>query len=348
MQLSTNVSLSGGVGLLSGERVTIRKVAQTAGVSIATVSRVFAGSETVSEVLRERVREAARTLDYTPHAVAQSLALGRTLVVGLLVPNLANPAVCRLIKRVMQQAQQAGYRLIIADADENSDAEPTLGSNLLQRTDGLVLVSPRADTGTIAALADQNKPLVVVNRPVESVGLCNVLVDDFGAMCQLADHVAGLGHRRVAYLHGPTRSWEAARRLEAVETTLGGRGVEMVRIDGAGTLEDGQHAVPQVLAARCTAVMTYNDLMAFGVLGALHERGLRVPEDISVSGFDDVPFARCVSPTLTTATGRQQEVGTLAWAALHGLLDGGPPPATEVLTAEPVFRGSTAAAPPVG
>lgn len=330
---------------MSEERVTIRQVARTAGVSIATVSRVFAGTAPVSDALRQRVEEAVRTLDYTPHEVARSLALGRTSVVGILVPNLADPYVCGLVKRILHEAEKARYRLILADSDEDDEVESTLGAGLLQRGDGLIIFSPRGEAKSIEAFADAGKPVVVVNRPVESPRLTSVVVEGYQAMRDLAGHVADLGHRRIAYLRGPDRAWQDAERLRAV-LSLSERGVEVIPMECGGTLNDGYHAVPAALSAGCTALMAFNDLSAFGAFGALHEHGLRVPEDISVTGFGDVPLARCVFPMLTSVKGRQFEAGTATWNALAAMLDGAEPGGQTVLRAEAVFRGSTAPPPP--
>jgi LacI family transcriptional regulator len=330
------------VDRVKDERVTIRQVAATAGVSIATVSRVFAGSASVSDLLRQRVEEAVHDLGYTPHEVARSLALGRTSVVGIMVPNLADPFVCGLVKRILHEAENAHHRLIVADSDEDAQVESSIGRNLLQRGDGLIVYSPRGDDRTIESFADSGKPVVVVNRPVDSPKLASVVVDGQQAMCDLAQRVADLGHRRVAYLRGPARSWQDAERWRAV-SSLSGNGVALVPIESGGSLSDGYHAVPTALEAGCTAVMAFNDLSALGALGALRERGLRVPEDVSLTGYGDVPLIRCVSPTLTSARGRQTETGTAAWQALAAMLGGGPPGGRTVLQAEAVFRDSLAA-----
>ncbi len=331
---------------MNEQRVTIRQVAQAAGVSVATVSRVLAGTARVSDTLRERVEQAARLLAYTPHEVARSLARGRTLTIGMLVPNLANPYVCGLVKQVLHEADQAGYHLIVADSDEGEDTEFALGIDLLRRGDGLILHSPRGDTGAITALAQHGKPVVVVNRSVDDPNLSTVVVDEYPAMHQLAHHLADLGHRNIAYLRGPARSWQDDERWRAV-STLSERGVGVTAIDAAGALQGGHGAVPTALATGCTAIMAFDDLTAFGVLGGLREHGLRVPEDISVTGFGDVPLARCLTPTLTGACGQQLEAGSAAWQTLAARLDGGPPGSRTVLRAEPMIRSSTAP-PPAG
>ncbi|HEX5495914.1 MAG TPA: LacI family DNA-binding transcriptional regulator [Mycobacteriales bacterium] len=331
---------------MNEERVTIRQVARTAGVSIATVSRVFAGASSVSDTLRRRVEEAVDDLGYTPHEVARSLALGRTSVVGILVPNLADPYVCGLVKRILHEAEKVHYRLIVTDTDENGTVEAAMAAGLVQRGDGLIAFSPRSDDEVIESFAGGGKPVVVVNRPVDSPRLSSVVVDGYPAMRELAGHLADLGHRRVAYLRGPARSWQDAERWQAV-STLSERGVEVIPVECGGSLTDGYQAVPVALEAGATALMAFNDLSAFGALGALRELGKRVPEDVSITGFGDVPLTRCLYPTLTGAQGRQSDAGTATWRAMAALLNGERPGNRTVLRAEPVFRDSTAP-PPAG
>lgn len=330
------------------ERLTIRQVAEDAGVSVATVSRVLAGSRSVSPELAVRVVDSARRLGYAPHAAAQSLASGRTRVVGVLVPNLANPYFYVLIKRMLRDAERDDYRLIVADSDENVGAERGLWQSLLRRTDGMILCSPRSGVGVISHLTDEAKPVVVLNRRIEHVALSNVVVDSYSAMRQLARHVRDLGHEKIVYVQGPQRSWEGQERWRAVRAALGGEaasGVTVTAIRAGGAMEDGHAAVPEVLRSGCTAVLAYNDLVAIGVIAGLAEAGRRVPDDISVAGFDDIPFARFVSPPLTTARSPQDEVGSAAWQTMVGLLGGDRPGSRVLLPAHPVIRASTAPVP---
>jgi DNA-binding LacI/PurR family transcriptional regulator len=196
-------------------RVTIRQVAAEAGVSAATVSRVLAGSTAVAPDLAGRVLDAVQRLGYSPHAVAQSLASGRSKVVGVLVPNLANAYFYALIKRMLADAGHDGYRLIIADSDEDIAAEQELWTNLFDRTDGLILCSPRSATAALRQLAERGKPLLVLNRSVADRRISEVVVDAYPAMRLLTAEIARLGHTRVAFLDGPQRSWQAKARRRA-------------------------------------------------------------------------------------------------------------------------------------
>lgn len=322
-------------------KVTIRQVAKSAGVSVATVSRVLAGADSVSQELTARVLEAARELGYTPHAVAQSLARGSTRVVGVVAPNLANPYFYALIKAMLHEADRDGFRLLIADSDESLTAEAALALSLLGPSDGLVMISPRCNDEVLVELARQGKPVTVVNRHLE--GLSMVLVDNHSAMRRLGQYVVGLGHTRLVYLQGPARSWQERERWRAMRN-LRMPGITVVPVRAGGTMEDGHAAVPKILTTGCTAVVAHNDLTAIGVIAGLAEHGLSVPADLSVTGFDDIPFARFTSPALTTVHTPTEDIGRAAWRTMAGLLRGDQPGARVVLSAEPLIRAS--AAPP--
>jgi len=326
---------------IRASRMTIRDVAREAGVSPATVSRVFGGSGTVSGLLAERVRESARRLGYSPHSAAQSLASGRTRLVGVLVPNLANHYFYAIIKRMLHDAERDGYRLIVADSDESLVAERELGANLLRQTDGLILCSPRAPHNVLQDFVEVGRPVLVLNRLVDDPAMANVVVESYAPMRQLTTHVAELGHERVVYLQGPMRSWQSKERWRAVRS-VARQGLDVTAIRVGATMEAGHSAVPQILRTGATAVLAYNDLAAIGVIVGLGERGVRVPEDISVTGYDDIPFARYVTPPLTTVRSPQDEVGSIGWKTMSGLLDGEHPGVRTLLAAEPVIRSSTA------
>jgi DNA-binding LacI/PurR family transcriptional regulator len=320
---------------------TIRDVARDAGVSVATVSRVLAGSASVSGALAVRVRESVRRLGYTPHTVARSLASGRTRLVGALVPNLANHYFYTLLKRLLHDAERDGYRLIVADSDEDVGAERELALNLLAQTDGLILCSPRVPANVLRQYLARGKPVLVLNRAVDTVPVSQVMVESYPAMRQIAAHVAQLGHHRVLYLQGPLRSWQSKERWRAVRS-LARQGLDLTAVRVGATMSAGHEAVPRVLDSGATAVLAYNDLVAIGLVVGLAERGVRVPEDLSVTGYDDITYSRYVTPPLTTVRSPQDEVGSVAWKLMDGLLHGDPPGARTVLAAEPVIRRSTA------
>jgi LacI family transcriptional regulator len=321
-------------------RPTIRQVAGEAGVSVATVSRVFAGSATVSAELTQRVLDVAARLGYAPHVVAQSLAGGRNHIIGMLVPNLANPHFYALIKQVLHEAERDSYQVIVADSDESLTAERNLGMSLLRRSDGLIMCAPRSGTAALRELIDVGKPMMMVDRMVDEPVMSSVVVDAYVGMRDLVQHLVDQDHRHITYLHGPARSWQEQERWRAVRG-FRKRGVRVDEVAAGATLEDGQRVTGDVLATGCTAVVAHNDLTAIGLLAALAEHGVRVPEDMSVTGYDDIPFGGFMSPPLTTVRVPELEAASTTWQTMRGLLGGHRPGARTVLRSEPVIRRST-------
>jgi LacI family transcriptional regulator len=336
----------GGGSAEGRKRPTIRQVADAADVSVATVSRVFAGSAAVSAGLTQRVLDAAGRLGYAPHVVAQSLAGGRNNLVGMLVPNLADPHFYALIKQVLHEAERDSYQVLVADSDESPAAEGNLGTSLLHRSDGLIMCAPRSGPAALRELLDLGKPVLMVDRVVTDPVMSSVVVDAHAGMRDLVRHLVDLGHRHITYLHGPARSWQEQERWRAVRG-FRKRGVRVDEINAGATLEDGQRVAAEVLATGCTAVAAHNDLSAIGLVAALAEQGVRVPEDLSVTGYDDIPFGRYTSPPLTTVRVPELEAASATWQTMRGLLDGHRPGARVVLRSEPVLRGSTGSPPEV-
>lgn len=324
-----------------GGRVTIQQVADAAGVSIATVSRVMSRTETVRPDLAERVRRAAAELGYRPNAAAQGLATGVSRMVGVVVPNLANPYFYDIIKSMNASAVADGYRMLIADANEDPDEEIELGRGLLRQVDALVLVSPRMSVESLHELEDESLNVVLVNRASIGVGLPTVSVDNFGAMLELAGHLAKLGHTDVAYVAGPEQSWQAQERWRAI-SQASAFGLRPTLVPGGATIDAGYAAVDAALVSNPSAIVCFSDLVAFGALARLSELGLDVPGDISLTGFDDIAFARYAKPALTTAANPQRELGTTAWKLVAEVLRGERPAQQPLLPAPLVVRESTA------
>ncbi|WP_168800445.1 DUF6807 family protein [Cellulomonas telluris] len=304
---------------------TIAEVATAAGVSRATVSRVMNGRDTVDAALAARVREVAARLHYRPSTVARSLSLGRTETVAVVVPDLANPMFQQVLRGVTGAAGEAGYRVLVADTAEHAGDEERVVLDARTRCDALVLVSPRMPERALRALLPQVRPAVVVNRAPD--GTTPTLEIDYAdGIAQIVDHLLGLGHRHLLYLAGPPESASHLRRLEALRAAAAHRsGVRLSEMPAGATVEAGYAVAEDVLAARPTAVVAYNDLVAFGLLARLNELGVAVPGDVSIVGFDDVELARFATPSLTTAAVPQAELGRLAWEHLRPVLAGGDP-----------------------
>ena len=322
---------------------TIHDVAREAGVSIATVSRSLNGQARVSETTRQRVLAVARALDFIPNRAARGLVTGRLGNVGVLVPDVANPFFGPIVAGIEEIAQARDMGVFLADSREDPDAELGLVRRLGQQADGVVLVASRLPDATLQEIATRT-PTVLVNRVVP--GLPAVAVDAHQGRRDLLTEVAGLGHRTVAYLDGPVRSWSGRAKRAGLEDAAAGLGVELlVRGPYSPSYGAGRALAAEVLETDATAVVAFDDLIAWGLLTRAQELGVRVPQDLSVAGFDDALEEGMARPGLTTVSPQGASMGALAAQQLMGLLDGATEPAVEMLACEVVVRGSTGPAP---
>ncbi|UUN30343.1 LacI family DNA-binding transcriptional regulator [Streptomyces sp. FIT100] len=326
----------------NAKRITIADVARTAGASVATVSRVLNGVDTVDPVLAERVRLAIGDLGYRPSAAAQGLARGRSGTIGVLVPDLANPYFSDVIKSVSAVARTAGSRVLVMDSDEDPEIERELTEDLLRYADGLLLCSPRMPRAHLAALAGRGTPMLVTNRQVTGLALHSLTVDFFQGVMAVCGHLARLGHRRVVYLAGPAHAWANAERLRALSGAEA-FGLQVSTVACGFTADDGYAAAPAALESGATAVVAYNDFVALGVLAHLHELGVDVPGDISLTGFDGIDMTRFSGPPLTTVAVPRDRLGRAAGEALARIMSGDEDIEPETVPVELLVRGSTGA-----
>jgi LacI family transcriptional regulator/LacI family repressor for deo operon, udp, cdd, tsx, nupC, and nupG len=299
--------------------MTIRDVAARAGVSPATVSRVFTRPDAVTLETRRRVLAAADELRYAPHPVARSLARGRTGNLGLVVPDIAVAFCAAAIKAVSRRARQEGYALFVADADDPSADEVRPARAMAKQVDGMILLSPTMPDGDLRALA-ADVPLVVVNRRI--AGVPAVLMPTAEGTAHAVEHLHALGHRELAYLAGPD-NYSNAARAGAFTATCGRLGLAAGVLGPFDpTFSGGVRAADLVLAGPATGVLAYNDDVAAGVVGRLADRGVAVPADRSVVGFDDTALASMVNPRLTTVRLPVADAGAVAVRLLVDLLRG--------------------------
>jgi DNA-binding LacI/PurR family transcriptional regulator len=323
--------------------VSIREVAARAGVSPATVSRVFTRPEAVATDTRHRVLAVADELRYTPNPVARSLAQGRTGNIGIVVPDIANSFSAVITKAVQQEARRDGYTLFVAGSDEVAQDEERWARAMAAQVDGLLLLSPLMPDEALMALTEIT-PVVMTNRLLD--GIPAVLTDSYEGAVQAVEHLHALGHRRVVYLAGPDgysndvrlRGFrDACTRLGMVAEELG---------PFHARFSAGVRAADLVLATAATGVVAYNDEVAVGVLNRLADRDVRVPEDVSVVGFDDTQLAEMVTPRLTTVRIPAAAAGTAAVGMLLDVVAGRPVAVRRLrLEAELVVRSSTGPAP---
>ncbi len=324
---------------------TINLVAARAGVSRATVSRVMNGKSSVAPELAARVQAAAAALEYRPSIVARGLAGGRTSTVALVVPDLSNPLFQGILRSLGQAAGRASHRLLVAESNEDVSAEIEVAREARRRCDALVLCAPRMPADVLAQLAPELEPLVLINRADAGVRSPSITVDYAAGIRDLVSHLEGLGHQRLAYLSGPATSAGNTLRQHALDDLVEAGRIRLDVLACGPSFADGHAAAGVARETGATAVVAYNDLVALGVLSGLRELGVRVPERMSVVGFDDIPFSGYATPTLTTATVPADEIGEHAWVRVRALLDGKPAPADLRLRPQIVVRGSSAPAP---
>ncbi|KUM35412.1 LacI family DNA-binding transcriptional regulator [Arthrobacter sp. EpRS71] len=302
----------------TNRRVGIADVAEKAGVSHATVSRVMNGNAAVDPGIAARVRAAAVELKYQPNPVGRSLALGKTDTIGIVVPDLANPTFQAILRGLSIAAAQDGYRVLIADSSEVTSEESILAGEARRRCDGVVLCAPRMSDAELEELAPTLHPLVLINRTTIATNTPSLSVDYGQGIQELAQHLVTLGHRRLAFLSGPEHSASNRQRLVGLDQFRAEHPeIELQMLHGGSNFDSGHESTEAIISSGATGILAFNDLVAMGLLSGLHERGIRVPEDISVTGFDDIPFAKYTTPPLTTAAVPINELGSLAWRRMR-------------------------------
>ena len=318
--------------------VTLRDVARAANVSTATASRALSSPEKVAASTRERIQQIASELGYTPNQTARALATGFTGMIGLVVPDIESPFFASIAKGVDARGRDTGRAVLIADTEEDGNLEYELVRRLLERVEGVILCSPRMSAENLEEVA-QTGDVVLVNR--QSGSIPSVSFDNPSGVRQALAHLRALGHQRIAYVGGPEAAWSDMQRRSALHELTD---VEVVDVGHHRPVyRSGVATADLVIASGTTAVLCYNDLVALGVLRRLQDRGVRVPQDISVVGFDDIPTAALVSPALTTVSVPWATVGR---RAVDLLVNGGARDAVAPeLPVELVVRASTGQAP---
>ncbi len=313
--------------------VTLHDVALAAGVHPSTVSRTLSRPELVNVRTRHAVEDAVRQLGYVPNRAARRLAGGRTATVAILVPDVTNPFFAGIVRGAQRTAAPSDRLVVLADTGGVADDELAAVRSLAADVDGFVACAPVASSARWRDDA-AGRPVVFVNRRVRDTSA--VVVDQQRIAALAVGHLRALGHERVAVLDGPASYWSSAERGRRIDDDLMRLGPFAPTVDG------GRASLDAVLAAAATGVVAFNDLMALGLVAAASEAGVRVPDDLSVVGSDDVPFAALARPALTTVAAPLEAVGAAAMAALDHLLADGDP---EVTPVEPtlVVRASTAA-----
>lgn len=336
-------------GAESHRAVRIQDVARLANVSTATVSRALATPERVSPEARARVREAIAQTGYMPNLAARSLRSQKTYMVLVVLPDLSNTFFSKILRGIEERLFEAGYGMIIGDLDGSPEKEAHFTAfTAAGRVDGAILLNghlfgqTREGEGTPAKIGI---PLVALCEAVPSADIPQIEIDNRAAASRMTQHLASLGHRSIAYVSGPRNNILERERFLGYQDGLKAAGLPFVPalvLPGDYTIEAGMAAGQDVAARsqRPSAVFCTSDEMAIGLMRTLLSAGLRVPDDISVAGFDDIEFAAVAEPALTTIHQPRRELGQMAASVLIDLLQGRPSPKRIRLETELVLRDS--------
>src|SRR6266567_4028970 len=301
----------------------IRTVAERANVSIATVSRTINNVPTVNAKMAKRVWEVIRELNYFPNTQARALVSGRTRLLGLIVSEITNPFFPELIQGFEDIAVENGYEILVSSTNYDPRRMNLCIRRMLERkAEGVAVMTFGIEEPLLEQLAERNIPLVFVDQGPDRPGISLLKVDYHHGIRQGVQHLAALGHRNIAFVSGPMKLHSAQSRKAAFTTSLNECGIPpnpAWMIEGDHTLEGGIAAMEQLLDTkpRPTAVMCSNDMTAIGVLHKLYRAGLRVPDDLSVIGFDDIHIAEVTIPPLTTVQMSRFELARSAFNALR-------------------------------
>lgn len=310
------------------ERVTMSDVAREAGVSLMTVSRVVNDKGEVSQSTRERVLDVIARMGYRPSGIARGLATKRTGTLGLVVPDVANPFFSEVARGAEHVAYAEGYNVFLCNTEEDTERELAVLQSLEEkRVDGLVVCSSRLEDVELGEALAYHHAVVLVNRRLEENRVGTVLLDDRTGGKIATEHLLQGGHRAVGFLSGPRASRSGRERAEGFRAALTSLMVPSDprwSVHCSPMVEGGYQTGVDLLAAhpRLTALLCYNDLVAVGALQACAALARRVPEDVAVVGFDDIPLAALVTPSLTTCHVPRYDLGARAVRLLLNQIQG--------------------------
>ncbi|MGH3355979.1 MAG: LacI family DNA-binding transcriptional regulator [Nocardioidaceae bacterium] len=302
---------------------SIYDVAQAAGVAASTVSRAFSRPGRVNSATAERIRRVATDLGYRTNPVPQASSTPCSSMIALVISDVTNPFYFEIIRGAQAAAAEAGYTMLLADAQESDRLEREALDRSVSTVEGIVLASTRMSDSAITMIAKQ-RPMIVMNRSVSDVP--SVVTDVANGMRRATEHLASLGHESVTYVAGPAASWTNGRRWMALREATQEQGMRARCIGPFPPTADGGALAAQALSRGPTsAVIAYNDLVAIGVMRGLASKGVRVPADVSVLGFDNIFAAELVTPTLTTVAAPLHLLGATAVRHLLTIVGGARP-----------------------
>lgn len=331
--------------------VTIRDVARVAQVHPGTVSRAL-NEQTralVNPETAERVLRAAEQLGYRPNRIARGLKTSRSHTIGVLIPDITNPLFPPILRGIEDRLDEAGYTSLIVNTDNDPERERIdLEAMRARQVDGFISATARLDRELLAELAAAGTPLVLVNRSLEDGSVPAVTVDDRRGIALAVEHVVSLGHTLIGHVAGPQNLSTGHRRHLGFVESMRAAGLDaperQISFGASFTEDEGARASAELLDAApdVTAILAGNDLMAIGCFDTLERLGLSCPDDVSIVGFNDMPFVDRLRPPLSTVRVPQREIGKVAADLLLEQLSGAQETATQILL-EPtlMIRGST-------
>lgn len=304
--------------------VTIKDVAREANVSVASVSRALNGSANVTESTRKRIVRIAEELRYVPHSAARSLITRRTSTVGALLPDLFGEFFSELIRGIDLAARAHGLHLLVSSSHGNPSEAAAALRAMQGRVDGVLVMSPHVDAHFLRQHLAEDLPAVLINSAVQTNKYPTLNIDNYSGARSMTQHLLARGYDSIAFIGGPDDNFDASERLRGFNDAITAHETPIRSriLHGDFTEESGYQLAKKLHAAGTLprAVFAANDMMAIGMLLALNEKGVRVPDDVALAGFDDIPIARFVNPPLTTVRVRIADLGRCALERLADAL----------------------------
>lgn len=330
-------------------RVTLKQVAKLAGVSINTVSRALNNKPDISEETKRLVLKAASDLNYVPNLLAQGLRGKFARSIGVVVADIANPFFAEVIQGIEEVAFERGFAITVGNSDENPDKETVLVRTFAnQHVAGILLTPCQKNDESIRLLLGMKIPFVLIARRFELLSTNAVLNDDYSGAYQAVHHLLNAGRRRILFLNGPGPMWSATQRLQGYRSVIEAHGLS-VADDLIRTCEPTMHGAFEAMTRIITegipmdAVFTFNDYMALGVMKALRNAGIRIPQDVAVMGYDGIDIGEMFEPTLSTVSIAKRRLGQEATGILLDMIESGDTGTPKQLILPPtlLIRGST-------
>lgn len=330
---------------------TILDVARDAGVSPATVSRVLNGLHKGDQVTRDRVQATALALGYIPHSGARALITRRTGALGVLLPYLFGEFFSEFLRGIDGTTREHGIHLLVTSTHTDPAALRTAAGAMRGRVDGYLIVAPGATADDLITRLADSAPTIVVGRDARHCGASSLMIDNTAGAAAVAEHALAMGYSRLAMITGPLTNGDAVARRDAFRAAIASatRDVTLDEFEGDFSTPSGWNAAQAIMAhpRDFDFVFACNDSMATGAISAFREHGVRIPGQLAIAGFDDVPMAQYLTPALTTVHVPIEEMGRHAIRMLiNAVVQGTPtPPVCELVATELVVRGSTVPVP---